>query len=38
MNPYNPCLPDIYSRTCPIGGDAGTGTPFDGVRVWQALN
>jgi hypothetical protein len=38
MQPYNPCLPDLYSRTCPIGGTEETGTPFDGVTTWYALN
>jgi hypothetical protein len=38
MNPYNPCLPDFYSRTCPIGGDDSTGAPYGGPTTWLALN
>jgi hypothetical protein len=38
VNPFNPCLPDLYSRTCPIAGTAATGSPFDGVTEWFALN
>jgi hypothetical protein len=38
VNPFNPCLPDVYSRTCPRVGNATTGTPYDGVTDWYALN
>jgi hypothetical protein len=38
VNPFNPCLPDLYSRTCPSAGSAATGSPFDGVTDWFALN
>ena len=38
VNPFNPCLPDRFSRTCPIAGTAATGSPFDGVTDWFALN
>jgi hypothetical protein len=38
VNPYNPCLPDLHSRTCPVAGNAETGSPFDGVTTWRPLN
>jgi len=38
MNPYNPCLPDFYSRTCPRGGSSSTGAPYGGPPTWLALN
>ena len=38
MNPFNPCLPDFYSRTCPTSGTTATGTPLDGKWDWVALN
>jgi hypothetical protein len=38
VNPFNPCLPDRYSRTCPRFGDETTGSPWDGVINWLALN
>jgi hypothetical protein len=38
MNPFNPCLPDFYSRTCPLGGNEETGAPYGGSGVWLALN
>jgi hypothetical protein len=38
VNPFNPCLPDRYSRTCPRAGNDSTGSPYDGVTDWLALN
>lgn len=39
MNPFNPCLPAVSSRTCTrhpgIGGD---GAPFDDSLDWASLN
>jgi len=38
VNPFNPCLPDTYSRTCPLYNNDKTGAPFykDGDQ-WLAL-
>ena len=38
VNPFNPCLPAIFSRTCPSHPDANTGAPFDGSPNWYSLN
>jgi hypothetical protein len=37
VNPFNPCLPDRYSRTCPRYVNDTTGAPFDGDGGWHAL-
>ena len=39
VNPYNPCLPAVWARTCdlhPSFGDAGA--PFDDSPDWYSLN
>jgi hypothetical protein len=39
VNPYNPCLPATWARTCdlhPSFGDAGA--PFDDSPNWYSLN
>jgi prepilin-type processing-associated H-X9-DG protein len=38
VNPFNPCLPEIRSRTCPTAVSAATGAPFDGSPMWYSLN
>jgi hypothetical protein len=38
VNPFNPCLPDVRSRTCPRIVDQKTGAPFDGSPDWLSLN
>ena len=38
MNPFNPCLPATWSRTCPRYVDENTGAPFDGSPNWYSLN
>jgi hypothetical protein len=38
VNPFNPCMPDIRSRTCPRYWGATTGAPFDGSPDWHSLN
>jgi hypothetical protein len=38
VNPFNPCLPDVYSRTCARYVHAGTGAPFDDSPNWRSLN
>jgi hypothetical protein len=39
VNPFNPCLPASWSRTCDLhpGLDGGS-APFDGSPDWYALN
>ena len=37
INPFNPCLPYRYSRTCPKAVNDSTGAPFDGSTNWYAL-
>jgi hypothetical protein len=37
VNPYNPCLPFRYSRTCPTAVNDSTGAPFDGSLNWVSL-
>jgi|tagenome__1003787_1003787.scaffolds.fasta_scaffold20862447_2 hypothetical protein len=38
VNPFNPCLPDRLSRTCPSYYDESTGAPFyDNGDQWFAL-
>jgi hypothetical protein len=37
VNPFNPCLPDLNSRTCPSHHDAAVGAPFDGSLNWASL-
>jgi prepilin-type processing-associated H-X9-DG protein len=38
VNPFNPCLPEVRSRTCPTAVNAATGAPFDGSPDWYSLN
>jgi len=39
VNPYNPCLPASWSRTCPRHRDfEGDPAPFDGSLDWASLN
>jgi hypothetical protein len=38
VNPFNPCLPNQFSRTCPKIVNSGTGAPFDGSPNWYSLN
>lgn len=39
VNPYNPCLPATWSRTCPRHRDfAGDPAPFDNSLNWASLN
>ena len=37
VNPFNPCLPFQFSRTCPRFVNADTGAPFDGSPNWYSL-
>jgi hypothetical protein len=38
MNPLNPCLPAVWSRTCPSHVNSDLGAPFDGSPNWYSLN
>lgn len=39
VNPFNPCLPDVESRTCTRHPNlAGDGAPFDDSLDWASLN
>jgi hypothetical protein len=38
MDPFNPCLPARFSRTCPRVVNSETGAPFDDSLNWAALN
>jgi hypothetical protein len=38
VNPFNPCLPAIWSRTCTTHPSTETGAPFDDSPVWWSLN
>jgi hypothetical protein len=38
VNPFNPCLPDVESRTCPNHWNGSTGAPFDDSPNWYSLN
>ena len=38
VNPFNPCLPNRQSRTCPSKINSSTGAPFDGSPNWYSLN
>jgi len=39
VNPFNPCLPAVWSRTCTLHpGFASTSAPFDGSLDWASLN
>jgi hypothetical protein len=38
VNPFNPCLPARWSRTCPSHYNETTGAPYDGSPNWYALN
>jgi hypothetical protein len=38
VNPFNPCLPATWSRTCTRFVDENTGAPFDGSLDWLSLN
>ena len=37
VNPFNPCLPNRYSRTCPHTTNSSLGAPFDGSPNWYSL-
>jgi hypothetical protein len=37
VNPFNPCLPARFSRTCPKYFNSDTGAPFDGSPNWYSL-
>jgi hypothetical protein len=37
VNPFNPCLPVILARSCPVSYNASTGAPFDGSVDWHSL-
>ena len=37
VNPFNPCLPARFSRTCARYFNADTGAPFDGSPNWYSL-
>ena len=37
VNPFNPCLPATFSRTCPRYYNSETGAPFDGSPNWYSL-
>jgi hypothetical protein len=38
VNPFNPCLPNVDSRTCPHTVSDALGAPWDGSPDWWALN
>ena len=38
VNPFNPCLPAVLSRTCPKIVSAATGAPWDDSPNWYSLN
>ncbi|HWT22032.1 MAG TPA: IPT/TIG domain-containing protein [Solirubrobacteraceae bacterium] len=38
VHPFNPCLPDVASRTCPRYYSETTGAPFDDSPNWFAFN
>ena len=38
VNPFNPCLPNTKSRTCPKIVNAELGAPLDGSPNWYSLN
>jgi hypothetical protein len=39
VNPFNPCLPATFSRTCTLHpGINGSGAPFDESLNWASLN
>jgi hypothetical protein len=38
VNPFNPCLPNRLSRTCPRQVNDSLGAPFDGSPNWYSLN
>jgi hypothetical protein len=38
VNPFNPCLPDTESRTCPLYVNATVGAPYDDSANWFSLN
>ena len=38
VNPFNPCLPARFSRTCARYFNSDTGAPFDGSPNWYSLN
>ena len=39
VNPFNPCLPAVWSRTCPAHHDInGSFAPFDDSANWYSLN
>jgi hypothetical protein len=38
VNPFNPCLPDVESRTCPLYYNSSTGAPYDDSPNWFSLN
>lgn len=38
VNPFNPCLPAAWSRSCELHPSEATGAPFDGSPNWYSLN
>ena len=38
VNPFNPCLPDTESRTCPLYVNSTIGAPYDNSPNWFSLN
>jgi len=38
VNPFNPCLPNLGSRTCPRHYNGNTGAPFDDSPDWFSFN
>ena len=38
VNPFNPCLPNTQSRTCPKIVNSDLGAPWDGSPDWYSLN
>jgi hypothetical protein len=39
VNPFNPCLPAEWSRTCTLHPSfENAGAPFDGSVNWYSLN
>ena len=38
VNPFNPCLPAVWSRTCTTHPSEDSGAPFDESPTWWSLN
>jgi hypothetical protein len=39
VNPFNPCLPEVSSRTCQLYPEFGNaGATFDNSPDWYSLN